>query len=494
LKSLYLRIWLTVISALALFALVSGWLVNQHLERERLAAESEVSERMVVWGDLIENSLPAADAPLEDQTQAIRDWSRKLRVPLALDDKQGQRIVSSGTFLRRISEPHRPGSTAVAVTLADGRRLWMMRPQFGRQLLPEPGNLEPGRRPGVLGPGNGPEPEGLDGPGGRGRRDGPGLGPGSGWGPGPEVPHFFPWPTSWPAGIGLATLLAMLFLAVAAGAYPVVRGLTRRLELLKLGVERFGEGALEHRVPVTGNDEVALVASSFNRAAARIQALVLSNQSLLANASHELRSPLARLKMAVSMLQDLPPARHASLHAEINTNIRELDALVEEVLLSSRLEADAPLELDDGIDLLGLLAEEGARVGAEVDGPALVVRGNDRLLRRAVRNLLENAQRYGGNEISAGLDGGDHGPVVIRICDRGPGVPASERERIFEPFYRMPGHAEREGGVGLGLALVEQIARRHGGRVHCEARAGGGSCFVITLPAERRRADAAPIA
>jgi signal transduction histidine kinase len=475
LKSLYLRIWLTVISALALFALVSGWLVNQHLERERRAAENEISERMIVWGDLIENALPSEDAPLEDQAQAVRDWSRKLRVPLALDDDQGHRVVSSASFLRRVSEPHRPGSTAVAVTLADGRRLWMMRPQFGRPILSEAAGLEAGRKPGVLGPARPNGPEGAE---------GTGLDP----------QHILPWPTSWPAGIGLAALLATLFLAVAAGAYPVVRGLTRRLELLKLGVERFGQGALDHRVPVTGNDEVALLASSFNRAAARVQALVQSNQSLLANASHELRSPLARLKMAVSMLQDLPASRHASLHTEINTNIRELDALVEEVLLSSRLEADAPVELDDSVDLLGLLAEEATRVAAEVDGPSLMVHGNDRLLRRAVRNLLENAQRYGGGQISAVLAGGDSGPVVIRISDRGPGVPPAERERIFEPFYRMPGHAEREGGVGLGLALVEQIARRHGGRVHCEERPGGGSCFVITLPAACRVTAAEPSA
>jgi len=76
--------------------------------------------------------------------------------------------------------------------------------------------------------------------------------------------------------------------------------------------------------------------------------------------------------------------------------------------------------------------------------------------------------------------------VVIRVCDRGPGVPADQRERIFEPFYRMAGHAEREGGVGLGLSLVRQIAQRHDGDVHCEAREGGGSCFAITLPASRR--------
>ena len=74
------------------------------------------------------------------------------------------------------------------------------------------------------------------------------------------------------------------------------------------------------------------------------------------------------------------------------------------------------------------------------------------------------------------------GKVEISVCDRGPGVPADQRDRIFEPFYRMPGHAEHAGGVGLGLSLVRQIAQRHGGNVRCEERPGGGSCFVITLP------------
>jgi signal transduction histidine kinase len=102
-----------------------------------------------------------------------------------------------------------------------------------------------------------------------------------------------------------------------------------------------------------------------------------------------------------------------------------------------------------------------------------------------LRNLLENARRYGGDgEVSvqlAALAGG----AEIRVCDRGPGVPAAMRERIFEPFFRLPGHAEREGGVGLGLALVRQIAERHGGSVRCEARPDGasGSCFVFSLPA-----------
>ncbi|MDH4290915.1 MAG: ATP-binding protein, partial [Aquincola sp.] len=253
--------------------------------------------------------------------------------------------------------------------------------------------------------------------------------------------------------------------------------------------ERFGAGALGQRVDASGRDEVAAVAASFNQAAARIEALVASHKNLLANASHELRSPLARMKMALSMLDDTPDAaQRERLAREIRTNIGELDALVEEVLLASRLDAQAATFTPTPVDVVALAAEEAAQYGAELQAKdaRLTVNGDERLLRRALRNLLENARRYGGGEITVHADRAPDtkGTTIdLRVCDRGPGVPEALRERIFEPFFRLPGHAEREGGVGLGLALVKQIAERHGGCVRCEAQAGGGSCFVLSLPA-----------
>ncbi len=137
------------------------------------------------------------------------------------------------------------------------------------------------------------------------------------------------------------------------------------------------------------------------------------------------------------------------------------------------------------MDLTGLAAEECARAGAELvptdDGRALVVQGVAKLLRRAVRNLLENARRYSSGPVTVELRReGDH--AVVRVRDQGPGVPAEERERIFEPFYRLAGASERYGGVGLGLALVRAITQRHHGSVKCEAPDGAGACFVVRIP------------
>ncbi|MDQ2926741.1 MAG: HAMP domain-containing sensor histidine kinase [Caldimonas sp.] len=442
-RSLYLRIYATVVLVLLLFALVSGWVLQRHLEQERTRNDSILNDRLGAWADLIEHSLPGVDAPPAAQAAALREWSMRLRMPLALDDAAGQRIGASDSFVRRSAE----GVPPFSFRLDDGRILWTMRPGQLRRL----GNAER-----------------------RGRPDERGRGEPPSW---PLLP---PW---LPRGAGLAVILIVLFVAVAAGAFPVVRRLTLRLETLKRGVEQFGGGDLGHRVAVSGRDEVAAVASSFNVAAARVEALVQSHRSLLANASHELRSPLARMKMAVSMLDDASPLQRDKLKREIDRNVAELDALVEEVLLASRLDAPQEPLHRDKVDLLALAAEEAARVDARVDAPGeLFVAGDERLLRRALRNLLENARRYGGSEIALVLQPLGRGGVTIQVCDRGAGVPPAMRERIFEPFFRMPGHAEQAGGVGLGLSLVKQIAERHGGGVRCDARDGGGSCFTIELP------------
>jgi signal transduction histidine kinase len=279
--------------------------------------------------------------------------------------------------------------------------------------------------------------------------------------------------------------LALIALTVGISAYPVVRRLTRGLERLNRSVEALGAGNLSARVPVQGPEEVARLAATFNRAAERIETLVRANKTLLANASHELRSPLARLRMGVEVLSGSAPAE---VRDEVNRNVRELDQLIDEILLASRLDGQAVDHAEfEFVDLAGLAAEECAREGADLTVPetgAAGVMGDPRLLRRLLRNLLENGRRHGdGTPVEVVLKAREDRHIEIDVLDRGPGVAAAERERIFEPFYRLPGIRERDGGAGLGLALVRQIAGRHGGTAACLARDGGGSCFRVTLPA-----------
>jgi signal transduction histidine kinase len=293
---------------------------------------------------------------------------------------------------------------------------------------------------------------------------------------------------SWRAPFGFFWTLALVAVAVALATYPIVRRLTRRLESLQNGLERWGDGDLGVRVPVSGSDEVAFLASRFNRAAEQIETLVKSHEtllasqkSLLANASHELRSPLTRIRMGLELMGGTPST---AAKDEITRNITELDQLIEEILLASRLDArEADLGTVEPVDLVGLAAEECARTQAalEAAGTSLTVPGIAKLLRRAVRNLLENARRYGAGEVVLTLTH-EGREAVLRVCDRGPGVPQALQDRIFEPFYRLPGASERDGGVGLGLALVKSIAQRHGGTVRCSNREGGGACFEIRLP------------
>ncbi|NMM08076.1 ATP-binding protein [Polaromonas sp.] len=319
--------------------------------------------------------------------------------------------------------------------------------------------------------------------------------------PRPKRPPGNPWMRS-PFGFGFGWMLVLVGLAVALGAYPVMRRLTLRLEALQRGVERWGAGDLSARMNVEGSDEVAFLAGRFNHAAERIETLMESHKSLLANASHELRSPLARIRMGLELMS---PGSASPQRLEISRSITELDQLIDEILLASRLDTrQADAEPFETLDLTGLAAEECSRVNAELKAelqPApgaqkgikglastehsLTVQGSARLLRRLIRNLLENARRYSSGDISLELAQtrvGGQPLAVIKVNDRGPGVPAAQRERIFEPFYRLPGASEREGGVGLGLALVKSISLRHGGSVRCEARSGGGASFVVELP------------
>jgi signal transduction histidine kinase len=281
---------------------------------------------------------------------------------------------------------------------------------------------------------------------------------------------------------GLFAIVALLAVATGIAAYPLARRLTRRLETLRSHVESLGAGNLAQRVPVEGRDEIAGLAAAFNGAAERIEVLVADKNRLLAQTSHELRTPLTRVRMALELLREGP---RPELLERVDRDIEELDELIGELLVSSRLEAPEGRLEREPVDLLALATEEAARRdGVQVTGDAPSIEGDPRLLRRLVRNLIENALRHGRAPVEIRIEPAEGGRSTrLTVDDRGPGIPEDQRERIFEPFYRPPGQASAEGGVGLGLALVRQIAVHHGGRIVCAPREGGGTRFTLILPA-----------
>jgi signal transduction histidine kinase len=384
----------------------------------RLIGERPHPPNVTGFAELASEVLPPPDATRAEQQAALDRWQRRLGADLALYGRDGALLAATRDDL--VALPRRESEPEHHVMTPRGPALALTLPD-GRELL----MLRPSR----------PPP------------------------PGPVL------------------TFALIALGVGVGAFPVVRRLTRRLERLQAGVTEWGAGNLATRVVVEGHDEVAQLASTFNEAAARIEKLVGAHKSLLANASHELRSPLARIRLGVELLSTDPSAARRD---ELARDIAELDQLIDEILLASRLEGVAAPELEP-VDLTALVAEECARVGAGLEAVPTQVRGNARLLQRLVRNLIENALRYGGGRAEVVLRGVP-GAVELDVLDRGPGIDESERERVFEPFYRVRGASESSGGVGLGLSLVRQIALQHGGHVHCLPRAGGGSVFRVTLP------------
>ena len=289
------------------------------------------------------------------------------------------------------------------------------------------------------------------------------------------------------------TTTVITALVVGAVTFPLMRRLTHRLQRLQRGVQALGNLDLGARVAVEGRDEVAALAVAFNQAAGRIETLVNSHKSLLAYTSHELRTPLARLRMALETLSQpqWPGRTHDAAMAEARRDLAELDELIGTILLFSRLDAGGTRVLDvREVDLLALAAEEAARDDVDVQGDWVRFSGDERLLRHAIRNLLDNARKHAPGSPPELRVQRTAGGARIRVCDRGPGVPMAEAERIFEPFVRLH---RRGDGSGLGLPLVRRIARLHGGDVHYAPNPGGGACFVLDVAALDSTATATPL-
>jgi signal transduction histidine kinase len=288
-----------------------------------------------------------------------------------------------------------------------------------------------------------------------------------------------------PRGQLFLPVLCALLVAMAIGLHPLSRSITRRVEQLAEGARRWGEGDLAHRVPVDGKDEIATLAERFNQAAEAIQSLLAQERQMLATASHELRSPLTRIRVALELLaEEEDSGQRAELARKSSEDIAELDALVEELLMAARTQPGVPRRPLVVTDLHVLVSAEAEAVSAEVLGDSPVPYSCEAaMIKRMVRNLLVNARLHGdGSAIRAEVRQHEN-DVLLAVEDDGPGVPEAERERIFAPFYRPPGpRPPGDTGLGLGLALVRQIARYHGGEVTYVARRPSGSRFEVRLP------------
>jgi len=417
-----------ILAAIALGGMASTWFWHRE---PRVPSFAISAARFAV------RDLPEGDA----LQPALAARARELELSLALWDARGQPLARSGDAL--------PKRLAPAPELG----FWGSRSVIGVNL-----RLPDGRTLGVGAPRS-------------------------------EISAHGPW------SLPLPLLIAALGVLLALLAFPIARRITRRLARLSESLERFGQGDLSARVEVRGRDEIAALARRFNASAERIEALVAQQRRVLASASHELRAPLARLRMALELALEpngqLDEPRRAKLLAETSADVDELDGLVADVLLASRAQRPSDRRAFEPVELAALVRAEAERVQAPcaiAEGlGATTVRGDARMLVRLLRNLIDNAGKHAGGdglELALSREGGE---LVLRVLDRGPGVPAAERERIFEPFYRRAGHREGQGGGGLGLSLVADIARMHGGSARHQPREGGGSTIEVRLPADPGR-------
>ncbi len=257
---------------------------------------------------------------------------------------------------------------------------------------------------------------------------------------------------------------------------------TAPLEETRQAMARMASGDLDHRLPERGPLELEEAAQAFNRMADRVQSMLRTQQELMAGISHELRTPLARLRLETEILRDngAPEPRLGAMEADL----AELDGLVGDLLEISRLELETGLGPLQPVDLAALASEAVRRWPTpehevSVVGNSRPMEGDPNRLLRVLGNLVQNAGKYApaGSTITVQLE--DAG---FEVLDEGPGVPAGELERLFQPFYRGSKSSTHQGkGLGLGLMLVRQIVEAHGGSVSARNRPEGGLAVRVVL-------------
>jgi two-component system osmolarity sensor histidine kinase EnvZ len=278
------------------------------------------------------------------------------------------------------------------------------------------------------------------------------------------------------AGGALLTLLAAWWLA---------RRATRPLQRLQRAVTSLGRGQTPERLPETGPREIAALSRRFNEMTKQVEDLLAARTVLLAGVSHDLRTPLARLRLAVEMLVRRPSPE---LAAQVEGDIEAMDRLIGDVLTLARgfgHEASQPVALPELLADL-VRATPGAADRVLIEASDLTLELPVGALRRILANLLENALRYGGGKPVTLRAETATGACRIGVLDRGPGIPAAEREAVFRPFHRLEAsRSVSTGGSGLGLAIVSQLAAAQGWRISLQDRVGGGLAAWLEIPLQQ---------
>jgi signal transduction histidine kinase len=269
------------------------------------------------------------------------------------------------------------------------------------------------------------------------------------------------------------------------------------VEAIRARVDRITGTGLDQRVPEPATaDEIARLARTMNAMLARLQESADRQRRFVADASHELRSPLARMRAELEVDQAHPEtADPASTADSVLTETVGLQRLVDDLLVLARGDAGAldgarrtTVDLDE---LVNRVATRARAHGADVDTRAVrpvQVRGEPVQLERAVANLLDNAVRHARSRVTVALEGADGGRAELVISDDGPGIEPADRERVFERFTRLDdSRTAGSGGAGLGLAIAREIAERHGGSLTLWPGSGPGARFVLVLPVAQER-------
>ena len=284
---------------------------------------------------------------------------------------------------------------------------------------------------------------------------------------------------------GLFLLVIAVVCIILAFSYAAVRWLFQPLRWLTSGMQRMGRGDLDTTIPIRRYDELGAVAETFNEMSARIREQVRAKQQLLMDVSHELRSPMTRMKVAAEFITE------QKIKNQINADLREMEAMTAEILESERLASDkGGLTLED-TDLHELVADLVANYGDRT--PSILVYADDSLsahvdperIKTLLRNVIDNALKYSRNQtrpVEVRLASYDK-DAVITIEDFGEGIPEHDLALVFEPFYRVDkSRGRKTGGYGLGLNLCRKIVAAHGGTIHVKSRLGEGTQFTIRLP------------